>query len=1073
MKNAMQLSWLLILVLALGSFCFGQAPTGIISGTVFDETGAVIANALIVVKHKDTGVERRLASGADGVFTAASLQAGIYEVRVEVKGFRTQVREATVEVGSTTTADARLSVGAAAEVVNVEAATAQIAYDSNAVEGVITRQKIQELPLNGRSFLNLASLEPGVRVGTGSTSQYNAQFSVSVLGSNAGRTAYNVDGGNVRDSIENSGTSMNFSQEVVQEFQMSTVNFDLSTGITAVGSVNIVTRSGGNQFHGSGYFFFRDHNMAAYPGLVRNPLALDPFFVRRNPGFWVGGPIIKDKLFFFFNYEYQNQLSTIIAQPNFASLAPLTGVYSSPYKGKQLSARFDYKLNSNNQLFARYSHDGNTSIGPQGGAQYPSNWLNNVNFSDQTAFGWTSSIKATLVNDFRFNYQYWRNRNLFPTSSDCPGCLGIDQGQIQFNSTNITIGHTSNATQGRDLRKFQFTDGMTWQKGSHRMRFGGEWEHAPGTGFWGFCDPFCAVVYTPEATRGALVPALGAATFNALFPNLPTTIRTNADILNLPFVGASFGVGDPSQPPPYNIDKAKTNDRIRFYFQDSWKVKKNLTVSYGLAWNFETNLINRDLPRPAFLAPLYGSDLSAPHNNKANFSPALGFTWSPFKDNKTVIRGGAGIYYDSEELYRRLTERSSLGPIGNGRQLIPSTNLLNTVPGVLDFGAGGRPVAVGTSLPQSLMNFTLGQFLTLFNQQIPAITAAATRNGNTDLSVRNIDITKAGDSIYPRDYPTLQGIHFNLGIQKELRRDLVLQVDYARRVFNNVSDQFDFNRFNRIINGVRLPVIRQCAAAERNTPGVECSNGSISLWHTGLRTVYNGMLVKLDKRFSQRYQGTVSYALQNQNGINSTSVNGDNWASTWGPQQPRHVLNISGIVDLKYGFTLGIISSTTSKGPTMPTINGVDLGGATGATPSAALPGLSYNCVNISCGKDDIIKAVNDFNTKYAGQKDVRGATIAALALPTNFEFGRVFQSQDLRLTWGHTLRERYKLSVFAEMFNVLNYQNLGGTSSTLDKLNPTPSAQTFAFGQYTNRFGQVFGSGGPRALQIGGRFQF
>ncbi|HEV8145579.1 MAG TPA: hypothetical protein VGP79_04330, partial [Bryobacteraceae bacterium] len=808
-------------------------------------------------------------------------------------------------------------------------------------------------------------------------------------------------------------------------------------------------------------------------GFARTTNGFDAPFQRNQFGGSFGGPIIKDKLFFFFNYEYQNQTSTIIVQPNFASLAPLTGTYFSPYKGKTLSARFDYKLNSSNQLFARYSHDGNTSIGPQGGAQYPSNWLNNVNFSDLTTFGWTTTVRSNIVNDFHFNYQYWRNRNLFPTADDCPGCLGIGNGQTQFNSTNITIGNTSNATQGRDLRKFQFTDGINWQKGSHRIRFGGEFEHAPGTGFWGFCDPFCAVVYTPEATRAALVPALGLPTFNALFPNLPTTIRTDADIRNLPFVGASFGVGDPSQPPPYNIDKAKTNDRVRFYYQDSWRIKPRFTLTYGLAWNFETNLINRDLPRPAFLAPLYGSDLSAPHNNKKNFSPALGFAYNVGKDNKTVIRGGAGIYYDSEELYRRLTERSSLGPIGNGRQLIPSTNLLNNVPGVLDFGAGGRPVAVGTSLPQSLMNFTYGQFLTLFAQQIPAITAAATKVGNTDLSVRNIDITKAGDSIYPRDYPTLQAIHFNFGMQRELRRDLVLQVDYARRVFNHVSDQFDFNRFNRIINGVRQPVIRQCAAAERNTPGVECSNGAISLWHTGLHTTYNAMLVKLDKRFSKRYQATVSYALQSQHGINSTSVNGDNWSSTAGPQLPRHVLNISGIMDLKYGFSLGLISTTTSKGPTMAIVNGVDLGGATGATPSAALPGLSYNCINISCGKDDIIKAVNDFNAKYAGQKDVRGATISALALPSNFEFGRVFQSQDLRLTWGHTLKERYKFSIFAEMFNVLNYQNLGGASSTLDRLNPVPTSQTFAFGQYTSRAGQVFGSGGPRAVQIGGRIQF
>jgi len=244
-------------------------------------------------------------------------------VRVESKGFRTIVREATVEVGSTTTADIHMIVGQTNEVVTVEAAAAQIEYDRHQIDGVVTRQKIESLPLNGRSFMQLASIEPGVTVSAASTAQYNTLFNVSVLGGDSGKTAISVDGGPLKDTIEGAGTAMNFSQEVVQEFQLSSVNFDLSTDITSVGSINIVTRQGSNEFHGSGYFFFRDHNMAAYPGLKRNPLALDPFFARRNPGFWVGGPVVKDKLFFFFNYEYMNQVQASVVQPDIPSVAGL------------------------------------------------------------------------------------------------------------------------------------------------------------------------------------------------------------------------------------------------------------------------------------------------------------------------------------------------------------------------------------------------------------------------------------------------------------------------------------------------------------------------------------------------------------------------------------------------------------------------------------------------------------------------------------------------------------------------------------------------------------------------------
>src|SRR4029077_15987345 len=140
-------------------------------------------------------------------------------------------------------------------------------------------------------------------------------------------------------------------------------NYDLSTGITSVGAVNIVTRTGGNQYHGSGYFFFRDHNMAAYPGLARNPATPDPFFARRNPGVWIGGPIVKNRLFFFTNYEYSNQAGVILVQPNLPSAAGLAGTHATPYAGHLFSLRLDWKINDNHNAFLRYSHDQNQGFG--------------------------------------------------------------------------------------------------------------------------------------------------------------------------------------------------------------------------------------------------------------------------------------------------------------------------------------------------------------------------------------------------------------------------------------------------------------------------------------------------------------------------------------------------------------------------------------------------------------------------------------------------------------------------------------------------------------------------------------
>src|SRR5262249_54765645 len=160
-----------------------------ISGTVHDGSGAVVPDTVITLTNRDSGVVRNLISAIDGSYAAAALPPGVYQVKAAMKGFRTVVRDAAVETGAITTVDVRLDVGQTEEVVNVYSSSAQIEYVSNSIAGVITRQKIQDLPLNGRSFLNLAFLEPGVTVSPGTTSQYNSLFSVSVLGGDSNKTA--------------------------------------------------------------------------------------------------------------------------------------------------------------------------------------------------------------------------------------------------------------------------------------------------------------------------------------------------------------------------------------------------------------------------------------------------------------------------------------------------------------------------------------------------------------------------------------------------------------------------------------------------------------------------------------------------------------------------------------------------------------------------------------------------------------------------------------------------------------------------------------------------------------------
>lgn len=216
MRKAISLLILLFMVLWSSVVLQAQTATGSISGTVTDESGAVVPSATVTVTNKATGAARNLTANSEGLFSAPALQAGDYEVKVEVRGFRTEVRQAQVLAGNATTVNLALSLGSTQEVVNVEAATAAINYDSNTVQGSIERNVIQEMPLNGRSFLQLGSLEPGVQIVPGATGARNAPVQISILGGatnvafTLNTTLLTLDGLSLMDLLDGGNTDLNF-----------------------------------------------------------------------------------------------------------------------------------------------------------------------------------------------------------------------------------------------------------------------------------------------------------------------------------------------------------------------------------------------------------------------------------------------------------------------------------------------------------------------------------------------------------------------------------------------------------------------------------------------------------------------------------------------------------------------------------------------------------------------------------------------------------------------------------------------------------------------------------------------
>src|SRR5262247_868654 len=371
-----------LLALICAAVALAQNATGSIAGTVIDPKNDVIAKA--------TGQGRKVATRGAGSYSVENLFPGIYEVKVEAQGFVTQLQTLPVEVGNTTTGNFSMTVGVTSQTIEVTGASPILNTSDTTVGGVVNRDRVENLPLNGRSFLSVAALEPGVNItyaansGAGNANNF---FQVSIDGASQQSTVISVDGARVNDRLTG-GTSQNFSAETVQEFQISTLGFDLSSGTVSAGAVNIVSRTGANDLHGSGFFFFRNHNMAAFPGFKRpcdptsfNPLCdipgarerlEDPFFVRRQYGGTVGGPIKKDKLFFFANYERNDQVGARTITFSEPALFGYSHVAQQPSKGHLGGLRLDYTINQKHTAFLRYGIDNNNGIS---GTNMESTWV--------------------------------------------------------------------------------------------------------------------------------------------------------------------------------------------------------------------------------------------------------------------------------------------------------------------------------------------------------------------------------------------------------------------------------------------------------------------------------------------------------------------------------------------------------------------------------------------------------------------------------------------------------------------------------------------------------------------------
>jgi hypothetical protein len=508
-------------------------------------------------------------------------------------------------------------------------------------------------------------------------------------------------------------------------------------------------------------------------------------------------------------------------------------------------------------------------------------------------------------------------------------------------------------------------------------------------------------------------------------------------------------------------------DVYRLYAGDTWQARPDLTVNGGVAWAYEPNALNHDLTKPALLVPILGADgLNAPSSARRNFSPAVGFAWSATGDGRTVVRGGVGRFFDplgtSVNSLHLSNERLALMPAGTGRVVIPGTSIIWNG-NVLDFP---RPTTFSGAELVSILE-------PLRAAQLPLLDF-----DNRDFSVRNIDRAKSGQNLYDPAFAAPYAIHANVGVQRELTRGIVLTADLVWKRFERTFLLgVDFNHWGSNDG----PVIPACTLEQRSDDRALCSNGSIYFDTTRGRARYKGVLLRIERRLSGGNQFQVSYALGSYLGSNgstngtgensggrATGFDNDHWFENYGPLPTdlRHVLNVSGMQVLPWGFQASFNLSAYSREPFSVWVSSVDFNGD--GTQDDLLPGTTVNQFGRGLDQADLETLVQRYNADVAGTTvRINGvpAVVPPLALPPTYSFGDTFFTIDARLTRSfriHTTSSR--VSVIAEVFNLLNTANLVGYSGALN---------TAGFGQPSGRFTSIFGSGGPRAFQLAARFGF
>ena len=1009
---------LLILFLFASTAILQAQSTATLQGTVLDSQGGAVPKAKVIVRNIQTGAERTTETDNAGIFQVASLPVGTYRLEIRREGFRTLVvPDLKLDVSTTVSQTFELKVGELSQAVEVTSAAPVVEASTITVGQVINSNTVQELPLNGRHFVDLALLAPGSMVPPQNgflTNPLRGQgsFGVVTAGNREDTVNFMINGVNLNDIVQNQITFQP-SINTVQEFKLSNSTFSAEYGHTSGTVVNIATRSGTNEVHGEVFEFLRNDALDA-KNFFDNPTQRIPPFKRNQFGAAAGGPFWipglydgRDKTFWFFSYEGLRQRQGItfsrevptdaqraaVTDPTAQKLLPLipkanvpgtsifSGSGSAPVNIDQWTMDIGHQFRRQDRIHGYYVFQRdlrNEPAAPVSASTLPGFGDTREARRQIFTLNETHIFTNAVVNEFRFGF----NRIFItfnaadtdsPTTFGFSGLTSFGPPEIAIQDTGLDFGGVAGLPQGRGDTTAVWADTLNWLVGKHSLRFGTEIRRSYNNNFNNDTGLFIFPTFTCPA---------------------PTTQNPNP---------RCFDQGKPSQ---FVFVQGGTSSAIatgalQFFAQDNYKLASNFTLELGFRfeWNpTPTERFNRFVAFDAAtdsLRRVGSAGFDKVYTNNFNYMPRVGFAWDPFKKGKTSVRAGYGIFYDQ-----------------------PVTNSVNGLSTNIPFANNIR-----INNPPSFGNPFLGS---------PA-------GGALNINSINPDFRNS----YVQDW--------NFNIEHELLPNLGVMVGY----FGSKGTHLRLGRnLNQPVAGtLPFPTVKLVDGSTRSvnviTEVASLSNSS-----------YNALWVTANKRFSHGFQFAASYTYSKSIDYNSRNNN----------QNPQDSTNIPGSrgssdFDARHRFVISYLYELPFRGNRL--VEGWAFSGSTslqsGNPVTITLSGANTGVTNVAgTVRPDVVS-----NPSVSNQDPSGWFNPLAFAGPAAGKFGNLgrngqvvgpgFNNFDFSILKTTRLTERFKVQFRAEFFDIFNHPNFGQPGGLVSVPVCTPSASAFTVSSLP---GQTFPAG-------------